>query len=646
MTSFAVQFLWGLVVLSGFIGWGFAVAWACGRRRPDWGLGAGWGMAAVLAVGGVLGLFGLAYPPVLIAVVVAGAGVHLTVTLKGRGGTGDAPPAQGLSRPAMVLLALVAVVLVGRYASAVWFQGSNCSDDDVAYFTFVAQLLQTGTMIEPFSLRRLSGYGGQTFLQALVMAVGSEDQGFLMDRGIAVIVSFGLIAGFFPRTGENRVVPYVLALIFTVVMPFPHANSSSHVTGLAMALTLFRTLFLVETGGKAQGNDKGKDQGNDQGKDQARRLLWLAGLVAAAAAALKAHLILGAAATVFFYWLAAAVFARKEGRDLKGGLRRHVSALGHLGGSTLAFLAPWMALLWRSSGTVLFPLFQGNHRPGFSETYSGSVDLAFQLGRLGDLFSSPQIALFTVPLLLYAVRRGPAAGLGLYMGGLVTATVTALTLTYDSMDILSRFAAPFLNAAFFSTLIFYLDSIRRDASGKAAEGRRMGDVILLVLVVALLPIPIYHDANRLKSSLGQTVMTEARRAAYSRMQNAIPEGEALLAVLDQPFALDYRRNPVFNVDVPGAASPDPGMPFFEGPEALKDYLLGRSVAYVAFRDFGIKGGCLYRRDLWEFQARRGGNPMWRAQSKYYLYLMDNVSALAKTGTVLYRGDGLSAVGLR
>ncbi len=629
MTSFAVQFLWGLVVLSGFIGWGFAVAWAIGRRRPDWGLGAGWGMAAMLFVGGVLSLLGLAYPPVLILVVVAGAGVHLKVTLKGRGGSAEAPPGQGLSRPAVVLLVLVGVVLAGRYASAVWLQASNCADDEVAYFTFVTRLLQTGTLIEPFSLRRLSGYGGHTFLQALVMAAGSEDQGFLMDRGIAVIVSFGLIAGFFPRTGINRVVPYVLALIFTVVLPFPHANSSSHITGLAMALTLFRTLYLIETGGR------------DQEKDQARRLLWLAGLVAAGAAALKAHLMLGAAAAVFFFWLAAVFYA---GKEEGGGRGRHAVTLGHLGGSMLVFLLPWMALLWRSSGTVLFPLFQGNQRPGFSETYSGSVDLAFQLGRLGELFSSPQIALFTVPLLLYAVRRGPAAGLGLYMGGLVTAAVTTLTLTYDNVIIIYRFAAPFLNGAFMVTVAYYLNHIRgglADAN-KPSGAARIGDRILFVLVLVLMPFPVYHDVQRLKTSFGQTVLTDERRAAYGRMQNAIPEGEAMLAVLDRPFALDYRRNPVFNADVPGAVSPDPGMPFFKGPAALKDYLVGRSIAYVGFRDFDVKGGCLYRRDYWEIYAK-GANPMWRAQSKYYLDLMDNLSALAKTGTVLYRGDGLSVI---
>jgi hypothetical protein len=316
-----------------------------------------------------------------------------------------------------------------------------------------------------------------------------------------------------------------------------------------------------------------------------------------------------------------------------------------MGLSALIFLAPWMALMERSSGTPLYPLFQGNHRPGFSETYSGVIDLTARLGHLGDFFLSPNIALFVVPLVLYAVRRGPAAGLGLYLGGLITAAITAWTLTYDDLETLHRYAAPFLNAAFIATVIYYLDSIRGDLSAngaKAATG--MGDKILYVLVIALLPIPIYHDANRLAGALERTVMAPDRRAAYAEMQAAIPAGVGFLSILDQPFALDYNRNAIATIDVPGAVSPDPGMPFFKGPGALKDYLLGQSLGTIAFRDFEAKSGCLYRRDLWKYQAG-GENTMWRRQSKYYLDLMDTVTALAKTEKTIYRAGGLSVIGL-
>ena len=631
LASFAFQFLWGLVVLSAFTGWGLSAARLAGVAKPDWGLSAGWGMVFVVILGGGLALLGLATAPVVIGVVVIGAVLHLVL------GVRVSRPEfsrSAFSRPALVLLALAAVVLLARYGAVVTFQAANCSDDDVAYFTYVSRLLQTGTLIEPYSLRRLSGYGGHTVLQALVMAAGSEDNGFLMDRGLAVLVAFGLVVGFFTGKGDRGILPAMLALLLVVILPYPLGNSSSHMTGFVLILTLFRTLDGLELG-------------------SGYRRLWLAGAVVAAAAALKAHYLVAAALTVLFWWLIRAFYARSQSGDFLsryGG--RNMSGLIHIGLSALVFLSPWMALMQRSSGTILFPVFAGNHRPGFSETYSGTLDFSGQLAFLGDFFLSPQVALFTVPILFYAFRRGPAAGLGLYLAALVTSAATVSTLTFDNLETLHRYAAPFLNAAFIATVISYLSAIRRELpeGGEKGGAARTGDRILVVLVVVLMPIPVYHDLGRIQDTFGKTVMAIERRADYAAMQAAIPEGETILAILDQPFALDYRRNRVFNIDVPGAASPDPGMPFFEGPGALKAYLKGQSVSYLAFRDFAIKGGCLYRRDLWNYHARRD-NPMWRAQSKFYLDLMDNVDALARTEIPVFppaaaKGKGLTVIRLR
>jgi len=122
----------------------------------------------------------------------------------------------------------------------------------------------------------------------------------------------------------------------------------------------------------------------------------------------------------------------------------------------------------------------------------------------------------------------------------------------------------------------------------------------------------------------------------------VPADDKLLVLVNHPFAFDYRRNGIVNVDMPGAVSPDPGMPFFQGPGALKAYLKGQSIRAVAFRDFAAPGGCLYGRDIWLDHAQ-GDNPMWRAQSRYYLDLMSNVVALAATERVVHRDRGLTVI---
>jgi hypothetical protein len=66
------------------------------------------------------------------------------------------------------------------------------------------------------------------------------------------------------------------------------------------------------------------------------------------------------------------------------------------------------------------------------------------------------------------------------------------------------------------------------------------------------------------------------------MQAAVPPGALLLVRLHRPYLLDYRRNPIWVLDFPGAASPPPGLPFREGGESLARYLGAQGVRYVAF----------------------------------------------------------------
>ena len=129
MPGFVLQFLWGLVVLSGFIGWGTAVARMAGRGPqdlPDWGLSAGWGMAFVLAVGGVLSLAGLALPWVLMALVLSGVALHGVAAFR-RPAFGN-----GLSGMSVALVVLAAMPLLTRYTAAVNFHAMSLCDDGIA----------------------------------------------------------------------------------------------------------------------------------------------------------------------------------------------------------------------------------------------------------------------------------------------------------------------------------------------------------------------------------------------------------------------------------------------------------------------------------------------------------------------------------
>lgn len=89
------------------------------------------------------------------------------------------------------------------------------------------------------------------------------------------------------------------------------------------------------------------------------------------------------------------------------------------------------------------------------------------------------------------------------------------------------------------------------------------------------------------------------------------------------------------------------MPFFAGPDALRNYLKKQGFSYLAFEDFSRPGGCLYDRRLWthnkdsqDSRYREG-----RFQARYYLDLMDNIEALALTEEQKFSEAGLTLLRL-
>jgi hypothetical protein len=85
--------------------------------------------------------------------------------------------------------------------------------------------------------------------------------------------------------------------------------------------------------------------------------------------------------------------------------------------------------------------------------------------------------------------------------------------------------------------------------------------------------------------VGPIKTSEAERD-YASAFSRIPQAAKTLVALDYPFLLNNRTHLIFNIDLPGAASPGKGLPYFQGPEAVKHYLLSQGIEYVAFVPFG------------------------------------------------------------
>ena len=215
---------------------------------------------------------------------------------------------------------------------------ANIIDDFQAYFSFPKQLLASGTLNEPFSSRRIFAYGGQFYLQALVLAFSTVFRIGLLDNGICVLVLVGLVVGWVrerPRLTVAVAIPALLGLLTLHYYDLNH-NAGSEFSGAVFFLAMFRVL----------------DRPRRAGESAWGNALALA-LVASAACTLRQSNLTAAALIPAAYYGLRMVRERDARR--RWALEAALAAL-----FSLALLLPWMVVTYRSCGTALYPLIVGN----------------------------------------------------------------------------------------------------------------------------------------------------------------------------------------------------------------------------------------------------------------------------------------------
>ena len=116
------------------------------------------------------------------------------------------------------------------------------------------------------------------------------------------------------------------------------------------------------------------------------------------------------------------------------------------------------------------------------------------------------------------------------------------------------------------------------------------------------------------------------------MQRAVPEHVVLLARLEYPFLLDFKRNTVYIADYPGGSSPPPGMPFSQGGERLAEYLCGQGVRYVAY-SYAAEAG--FPKKVYRARLIPGMDPWIRQQAQHTLDFQRNLAELGRTRAAIF-----------
>jgi hypothetical protein len=632
---------WAVCVLVAFVGWGGLVERLVGDGAPaGWALRAVWGIAAVLVVGGPLAALHLASKPVLLAQVIVG------LLLAAYRAFVQWAQTRGESEPrARVYVEGVALLVLVTYGFAIvhffGYLGSNVfqlSDDGPLYFLFSEKLLQTGSIYEPFSVRRLLTYGGQSYIHALYLTVAPHGFLHVIDGGLGFAIVAGLLLGeVSARPSHAELARVWLAVTLLVTLPpIVRTNTASLMTGCALFLGIYQTL---------------RRPWRDCGSPGRRSSIAGAGLVGA--------LVATAGLLRTSHAIPAAVFAGlgllPPVRELLGRAPRRSALRTQAIFAVCALIAliPWLLLFRESCGTAIYPLQSGSLTPGFVLLKSKPSLFANLQSLLDHVFY--ERPLINLPLFILAALL-PSVG----NDRIARAASWSTLLGFCALIYAGGAFDPYNNSRYYfgfvtSFALIMALTVRRSETVAERVPTGVRDVVIVVAVLASLVVGPRGDlANHYKGLLemarrgyrdtaSDARASEAKTRAYRELQSHMEVGAKAVMMVDEPFRFDLRRNEMLSLDIGGGMGPSPGYPAFKGAEALASYLVSHGVRYIVYVDFAHSAQLYLRRDWQNHLAKTGY--FLQGEAPYMLDAMNSIEALAASRTVVHSQDWMNLVDL-
>jgi len=553
--------IWGLYMLLSMIGWGGLVdRFHALERKSGWAERASWGMAALIVLGGILNFsYSISIGTIHL---VLGAGIGLL------GMDFAAMPRTRIlrSRSGMAMVLFVLIGAAGLFQLAAAGGGTidtvyerpafDLHDDEQAYLVFPEKMLQLGSLgPEPFEARRMLSMGGQSFLQAIVLSGLPLRAIHLFDMGIAPLIILGLVFTFGKRRGFDQRLQVFSSVL---VLAIPHLKMRGNTTALMGGIVLMLAWFLLL----------------ENSEDSPRPVLTA--LIAAALCALKSTFI-PAAVGIFLLTLLV-------------DLRRPAARKAHLQTAVLIafFDLPWMLSILSSSGTLLYPLFgRGTYGGVFTGNFANvpggedaNLTIVFRSiwRHLMDWIPSMLLLLF-----LEQKRRNRGA-LALAFAAFFSIICLISLGDPEIHRGISRYAFPVITASFLALMLVCLGE---------KEGRKSISLgLVAALVIGSSWMMFKRDViqknwdqiilNFSRASTEKDWIPEKDRTAIKTLEDSLPGKDALLASLRHPALLNFRERRIYIMSLPGMAMLPPGMPIFEGGEAVGSYLLDQNIPLLAY----------------------------------------------------------------
>jgi hypothetical protein len=508
-----------------FFGWGWAFYRLFRMERGTFPQTAAIGLAAVVFIGGLMNLARLAHPPALAAV--AGTGVLFAIFALRERFPGE--------RPSAVLAILISAVMIFTIATQLPPRIYNFHDDYQKYFAYPVRMVETGTVFgSPLSAMGLQALGAQAFLDGFVV-------GFFPIRYInAVDAVFGLFLCLLLATQVTRDRLMSVVCLLSVVFINPqYVNISTLFCGSALIMALFAAEAPASVG-----------------------------LLYAALVAMKPIF----AVLIAVHSIAIALLA-------SGGIHAGVRWAVRTGLAAALFLSPWALV----------------HAPHYLATLR--VQRSLPAAMPGDI-DSDKINLFSLDPLPYGSTAANYTALVIAFAicGLICwrvippalkvvawSVITSATyfvficilgpMQYGSEHGLRYFVPIAIGAApaFFGRTALAAGSFRSSVWG-----------LWIPWTVAIVPLAAFGSSlhTRINAALSahtaasyswlandpdylaynEYVLDGPGRDDVKSLQDRVPAGEPILAWINTPFYLDYKRNPIIDIDTAGIGAPWATMP--------------------------------------------------------------------------------------
>lgn len=595
---------WIGLLSAAFAGWGSIVLRALPEARVvrlDLGLKVAVGIAGVLVLAGLPLALGVLTRPTMLALTALGA-----VAFAWDDAKSDTPvwrfvarffsfcrASPGAGSIACLLFLAALFLLIG----GAWSLERNAWDDDVIYTPLVRRVLDAGDLVEPFSFRRLASLGGQTILQGFTAARGAIETIHAADRGLGFGLTLILIIGH-ARSRNTSVWWTFVVMLVVMVAPSLAINSASYWTGAALFVAMFRSVAAGQ---------------------------WtIATLLGVALCTLRQNFL-----PVVILFLVFSLLSRRVERRV--WIR--VVVLGS------AFLSPYLLAAYSSSRTFLYPLVAGNWNKLIELTPATSAwtdELSALAWTSIDAMPFVIVLLLLVPVIV-SPRAPQTRVLTCFVAvsGIGLALLTHGLVGTEPLHVW-RYAFGFTLCLVVTTLIEFAPD-RTDTS-QVARWLVIGAVAIQLISsrsVVSHPAAIVRDL---------ATPQEEGPPGYARMQAAIPNGTSVAVMLDDAWKLNFARNKITNLDVPGFAALPPGAPAFQGPVAWHRYLRSAGFDYLAFTR-SASSRTAFRREFW-LRRLITDREFFVTMSAYSIDAIDSFAILATQLPLVHDRDGLVVLDLR